>query len=40
MTAGSGAAMGDERSEERMAAKVVLVVQELDRVDVSGMGCQ
>lgn len=40
MTAGSGAAMGDERSESRMVAKVAFEVQALDTVDVSGTGCQ
>jgi len=40
MTAGSGAEMGDERTEARMVAKVAFVAQELDTDDVCGTGCQ
>lgn len=40
MTAGSGAAIGDERSESRMVANVTFVAQALDTVDVNGTGCQ
>ena len=40
MTAGSGAAMGDERTEVRTVAKVAFVAQELDTDEVCGTGCQ
>ena len=40
MTAGSGAEGDVERTVVRAVAKVVLIAQELDTDEVSGMGCQ
>jgi hypothetical protein len=40
MTAGSGAATGDERAAAMTVAKVTFVAQELDTDEARGMGCQ
>jgi hypothetical protein len=40
MTAGSGAATGDERAAVMIVAKVAFVAQELDTDESRGMGCQ
>jgi len=40
ITAGNGVVIDEERAAVMTVAKVALVAQELDTVDVSGMGCQ